>query len=103
MDKNNLVLAVIVAATIIIITVLLKKSCVVQVYPSCPNIPSSQYTNTPTGKCLLDCDQYSDDCYQKCDPKDEDCIGQCYQLKAHCYMSCLGPQQDTCSNNCNCG
>ena len=58
---------------------------------SCPNIPSSQYTGTPTGRCLLACDQSSDSCYQNCDPKDEDCIRGCYQMKASCYMNCLGP------------
>jgi len=91
---NYLILAVIVATAVIAVLLsYLKKNCNPIVQVSCPNIPSAQYTDTPVGRCLLECDQYSDDCYQNCN-KNEDCIRQCYQLKAHCYMRCLGPQQE---------
>jgi hypothetical protein len=106
MDKNYvLILAVIVAAAIVVIAVLLdhlKRNCN-SVNRGCPSIPSSQYTDTPSGQCLLKCDQYSDDCYQNCNPKDEECIRQCYQVKAHCYMNCLGSQQESFDGNSDCG
>ena len=107
MDKNYvLILAVVVATAIVIIAVLihhLKRNCNPIVQLSCPNIPSSKYTDTPSGVCLLGCDQYSDVCYQNCDPRDESCIRRCYQIKAQCYMDCLGPQQENFTGNDNCG
>ncbi len=108
MDKQNYVVVVVVVAIAVVVIVgllmyYMQKHCpVVQVYPSCPNIPSSQYTDTPTGVCLLDCDQYSDACYRKCN-SNEDCIRRCYQTKANCYMSCLGNQQEKFTSGGMCG
>lgn len=62
---------------------------VIHVTAGCPNIPASKYTDTPVGKCLLECDQNSDACYNRCNAKDDLCIGNCYQQKAACYMQCL--------------
>lgn len=94
--------------TVFVMMYFLKKNCkpVVQVYPSCPNIPSSQYTDTPEGLCLLNCDQYSDVCYRNCDPKDDECIRECYRIKAQCYMDCMNKERftsNTETNNVTCG
>ncbi|KKM03059.1 hypothetical protein LCGC14_1778210 [marine sediment metagenome] len=105
MDKQNyvVIVAVIAAAVVVIVGLVvwyLRKNCQPM---SCPNVPASQYTDTPTGVCLLDCDQYSDVCYCNCNPKDEDCIRRCYQMKANCYIKCLGNQQERFSNAvCGC-
>ena len=69
----------------------------------CPTTPSSEYTDTPMGKCLYTCDQTCDACYVKCDPQAEECIGKCYREKSDCYMNCLGTEVESfCSTTCGC-
>ena len=101
----NQYLMTIITTAIVIVLILqyIKTSCQpqVHVYPGCPNIPSSQYTDTPSGRCLLDCDKYSDSCYQECN-KEENCVRRCYQIKAQCYMHCLGQQVQSSSEDCGC-
>ena len=96
MEKYMLILIIIVIIGIIL---LLDKKCAGTI--KCPDIPSSQYTHTPVGACLLKCDQASDICYRNCNPNDEECIRDCYQIKAHCYMQCVGKQSET--TDCGCG
>jgi hypothetical protein len=75
---------------------------IIKVYPSCPNIPSSQCANNPVGLCLLECDQHSDVCYRNCNCDDEECIRNCYQAKANGYLKCLGPQKEQLTVGCGC-
>lgn len=66
-------------------------------HPTCNN----STLDVNTSKCLCDCDTLSDDFYTKCN-NDTNCIKKCYELKAQCYMNCLGtkchsaPSKETC-------
>lgn len=103
MDKNYKLLLVIVATTVVMVTIVIvdyfRKSCKGEY--KCPDIPSSECNDSPTGKCLLKCDQASDECYKKCNGSDL-CIQQCYQQKSQCYISCLGDTKDFCQASCGC-
>ena len=101
MDNTVILAVTIIAITLVIIVALF----VHYIRTSCKNIvrvcPTQQCPDTPAGICLMDCDQISDVCYRNCDPKDEICVRGCYQLKAECYMKCLGPPKET-FGDCGC-
>lgn len=68
----------------------------------CPDITSGQCNDSPTGRCLLACDNYNDDCYKSCNG-DGACIQRCYQQKSQCYIACLGDTMESfCETTCGC-
>jgi len=74
----------------ILIATFFTKPCtkMVTIYPDCPTMPPIEYSDSPHGMCLLECDKYSNKCYSACNG-DEDCIKNCYAVKAECYTNCL--------------
>ena len=67
---------------------------------------NSKMCNNPnldneTSACLCDCDDWSDYCYNNCN-NNPNCIKKCYEIKAQCYMACLGTSCNVEPSECNC-
>ena len=82
----------IVALILVMLLLTLPIILITRYYLKCKPIlcSSTQYTNTPVGLCLWQCDQYCDKGYTSCKPNDDCCIRECYAQKAECYRKCLG-------------